>query len=655
MAIWVLLFIGTAFLSDAAQKPLQLQDINGIMNRIFEQHVSQKEISASILKHSFKIYVDQFDPTRSYLLESDIKPFLDLSDNEATQILNEYNKGSYSTYTALNNVIQKAIQRNRQVRVKLEKDPDSLYKKSLLSKSDGHEEWSDPDLKQAFAQNDKELELRTEKSILKFIASERTRFGKAYVDAHHIQILNLFERQALARENPYLFLSNSNQSMSNTEKENQQAIFILKALANVLDAHTTVLSTQEADEMRLRLEKEIQGIGIELKLVEGNFIVSRIIQGGPAQISGKISVNDKVIELDGIAVHNKSMHEVLSMLRGTAGTKISLKVQSAGKSSSGPMTVDLVRKDIPVNEDRVKTEVQTFGNGIIGILKLNSFYQSDDGITSENDMREAIAKMKEKGNLRGLILDFRENSGGFLSQAVKVGGLFISSGIIVISKYFNGEEHFYRDIDGKEVYDRPLIILTSKATASAAEIVAQALQDYGVAVIVGDEHTYGKGTIQSQTVTGNQESAYFKVTVGTYYTVSGKTPQIQGVKADIVVPSPFAHEKMGEEFLESALKPDRISPSFEDDLHDISSNLRSWYAHYYTPRLQHEKTIWHELMPTLKTNSFYRMQNNSRYQQFLNGQKLTFGKNDLQMEEAVNILKDMIVLYTQQRAPEKLQ
>ena len=155
-------------------------------------------------------------------------------------------------------------------------------------------------------------------------------------------------------------------------------------------------------------------------------------------------------------------------------------------------------------------------------------------------------KLKSQGNLRGLILDLRSNSGGFLSQAVKVAGLFISDGVIVISKYSNGEEKFYRDVDGKTVYDGPLVVLTSKATASAAEIVAQALQDYGVALVVGDEHTYGKGTIQTQTVTDNRSTSYFKVTVGKYYTVSGHTPQKEGVKADIVVPGRWSKEKIGE-------------------------------------------------------------------------------------------------------------
>ena len=268
--------------------------------------------------------------------------------------------------------------------------------------------------------------------------------------------------------------------------------------------------------------------------------------------------------------------------------------------------------------------------------------------------------------MRGLILDLRENSGGFLSQAVKVAGLFITNGIIVISKYSNGSERFYRDVDGKTSYDGPLVVLTSKATASAAEIVAQALQDYGVAVVVGDEHTYGKGTIQTQTVTDNQSTSYFKVTVGKYYTVSGNTPQKKGVKADIVAPSHWVHEQIGEGE-EGSVDADIIPSAFDDQLADVSSDVKSWYLKYYMPNLQHRTVVWRDLLPILKKNSEYRIAQNKNYQFFLKGGKVeeeseedewnlvdqknkTFGEDDLQMQEAVNILKDMIILHSTVKA-----
>lgn len=238
--------------------------------------------------------------------------------------------------------------------------------------------------------------------------------------------------------------------------------------------------------------------------------------------------------------------------------------------------------------------------------------------------------------------------------------LFIKSGVIVISKYSNGDEKFYRDVDGKVAYDGPLVVLVSKITASAAEIVAQALQDYGVAVIVGDEHTYGKGTIQMQTVTDNLGSSYFKVTVGKYYTVSGKTPQKKGVIADIVVPGRWNNIQVGEEFLNSE-QPDSIKPSFDDTLSDVSAKDKAWYMKYYVPNEQKRVGTWHVLFPVLRKNSEKRIANNKNYQYYLHqtiqeepdeeeewktGTKKNYGEDDLQLQEAVNIVKDMILLHS---------
>jgi carboxyl-terminal processing protease len=259
--------------------------------------------------------------------------------------------------------------------------------------------------------------------------------------------------------------------------------------------------------------------------------------------------------------------------------------------------------------------------------------------------------------------------GGYLSQAVQVADLFISSGIIVISEYADGKEQVYRHIDGKSIYKGPLIILTSKMTASAAEIVSQALQDYGVALVVGDKHTYGKGTIQSQTVTGNASTgnagtSLFKVTVGKYYTVSGKSPQLSGVQADIVAPSPLLGEPIGEEYLEYTESANPISPRYDDPLTDLNPQMKRWYLKYYSPHIQGRLTHWRDMLPTLQKNSQKRISNNKSYQAMIETasnsppdlSKDVFTSSmqqfaeDVQQIEALQILKDMILLDSQSRS-----
>lgn len=652
-------FLSMGSLYAADHELLKLSDVNKIMKQIFEQHVDKKEISNSILKNSFKVYIDQFDPDRIYLLESEALPFLQMQDSQVKHFVDQYQNSQFPEYALLNDVIQKAILRAREIRATLEKDNGShLFQKSDSFPSDGREEWSDPDLKITFAKNEKDLTNRITKALAQFIASERKRYGTDYVLNRQAQTVKLYERQARAHENQYLFVNEDGQMMNDAEKQNAFAMHVLKSLANSLDAHTTVLNPTEAYDMRIRLEKETQGVGVVLQPSPIGFVITQIVVASPAAKSGLVKVNDVLVEVNGIPLRGMSLSKVTELLRGKSGSSVTLllkrRVMEQGVMTEKMVKVSLTREEIAVDEDRARWTYETYNGGIVGIIKLDSFYQGDNGITSENDVREAIKKLDKQGKLRGLILDLRENSGGFLSQAVKVAGLFITNGVIVISKYFNGEEHFYRDMDGKTSFDGPLIVLTSKATASAAEIVAQALQDYGVAIIVGDEHTYGKGTIQSQTVTENKASTFFKVTVGKYYTVSGKTPQIQGVRADIVVPSQFAHENLGEEYLDYPLTQDIIPAAFDDKLADITPNLKPWYMRYYAPTLQHKKVLWDKMIPQLKANSGVRMSKNEDYQNFIKGKPTSrrINPNDLQIREASLIMKDMITLQSQIRGNE---
>jgi len=634
----------------AHEEQLKLQDIAGVMQKIFEQHLDQKDISVEILGKSLSIYIDQFDPQRVYLLEEEVRPYQNIPDAKLNAIMEQYRRGAFDIFEELNNVIQKSIYRSRVLRKKIERTPANLFIKAPHATMD--EEWRDPDLKRPFAKNDFELEARITQEIINFIDAERKRFGDSTVLNHEPQTLALFEKNDSEKENLYLFRDENDHALNPDERENLLALHILKSLASSLDAHTTFYSESEAFDVKTRLQKGFEGIGIVLTQAPDNSIyISDIAPKGPAAKSGQIKIGDRLVEVDGQKVNTLPFDKITEMMHGTEGTDIRLGImrKSEGGYPDRFFTVLLKREEITLQEDRVDTTFQKFDNGIIGIITLHSFYQGANGVTSEQDMVKAIDQLKSKGKLLGVILDLRENSGGFLGQAVKVAGLFISNGVIVISKYFNGEKHFFRDIDGKAYYDGPLIVLTSRATASAAEIVAQALQDYGVALIVGDVQTYGKGTIQNQTVTDNKSTSFFKVTVGKYYTVSGKTPQIEGVKADVVVPGIFNFEHLGERYLASTVPADTIPPDYDDDLSDVTSASKPWFQRYYLPSLQHKKMQWINMLPDLKKHSAQRIANNPAYRQFL--ERLQSGKEpgrgnadnrDYQLLEATEILKEMI-------------
>lgn len=640
---------------------LKTSDISRIMQQILSEHVDKKEVTAPVLHDAFETYINQFDPHRMYLLESETAPYFTPTAAQLEQAIQQYKRKDFSQFKQLNQVIQTSIERARRIRHDLEAN----VKNTLFNQGSDktHASSTNKEDLVAFAATKEQLKERMVQNLGSYIEAQKKRYGEAMTPQRKELLLNSYETKLREFENQYLYLNEKGQALAPGEQENFFTLHVLKALASSLDSHTSFFQANEAYDIRVRLQKEFKGIGLVLKDTNHGVEVTHMLEGGPAAKSKLIQIGDILIEVDGKSIVDYPFEKTMGLLHGDKNTKIKLsfKRKSEKGNPAHIYTVELTRETIILNNDRVDTRSEAFGNGIIGIVALHSFYQGN-GVSSEEDVRKAIEQLQKKGILKGLILDLRDNGGGFLSQAVKVAGLFITDGVIVISKYSNGDKRIYRDVDGKTLFDGPLVILTSKATASAAEIVAQALQDYGVALVVGDEHTYGKGTIQTQTVTDNQSSSYFKVTVGKYYTVSGRTPQKDGVKADIVAPSHWHREEIGEKYADT-LEADVIPSVYEDNLSDVPENLRSWYIKYYIPKLQKRTSIWRDLLPTLRKNSEYRIAHNKNYQYFLKGavasdedaesedewnvndkKNKTYGEDDLQVQEAVNILKDMIIL-----------
>lgn len=648
------------FYSEAHEQDLlKSSDVSRIMKQILNEHVNKKEVTSKILDNAFAIFINQFDPHRIYLLESEVAPYLNPTPNQLNQMTREYNHNDYSEFKKLNETIQASIERSRRIRQQLETNE---HKNSLFQPNSDQTFTANSETLPPFVQTQEQLKERLLRNLGLFIHSQKKLYGNVLSTDRKEQILKSYDSKLKDFENQYLYQNENGRLLPLPEQENLFTLHVLKALANSLDSHTTFYEANEAFDIRVRLQKEFKGIGLVLKDSSQGPIVTQLLEGGSAAKSQLIQNGDLLIEVDGKSILDLPFEKIIEMLHEDKDTKVKLtfKRNKNGESASKNYTVELIRETIILNNDRVDIRSEEFGNGIIGVITLHSFYQGS-GVSSEQDVRNAIEKLEKKGHLKGLILDLRDNTGGFLSQAVKVAGLFITDGIIVISKYSNGEERIYRDVDGKTSYDGPLIVLTSKITASAAEIVAQALQDYGVALVIGDEHTYGKGTIQSQTVTNNQSSSYFKVTVGKYYTVSGHTPQKEGVKADVIVPGRWSREEVGEMYADS-VNGDKIPSTYYDTLKDIPPDLKSWYIKYYIPKLQKRMTIWRDMMPTLNKNSEYRIAHNKNYQYFLKGhggndeensdsdeelnvmdkKNKTFGEDDLQLQEAINVLKDMI-------------
>lgn len=617
-------------------------DVKKVMDELFEYHVDRKEISPVILERSLQVYLNQFDPRKAYLMKGEIDIYLKPTPAFLQGVQGEYSKETFASYFELNGKIQKSIIRARSWRQEWEKDPAVLVAEAKTLPTTRKEE------EPGFAGTLLDLKQRHYEEFLKLIALHVEEVGSSGVVGKEAKLVALCEKQLTLSENDYLGLNEAGNSVGEERYRHFVVLRLLKALAHSLDDHTAYYSPDEAYAMKVQLEKGMCGIGVVLHEGIEGVMIADLLSGGPAENSGSLKKGDCIVEVNGESVRDFSFHKVLEVLRGEEGTNCVLGILRDAEKNQEFVRVTLKRSHITLDEKRVDVSSEPFGDGFIGKITLYSFYEGEDGVSSEKDIRKAIDSLREKGPLYGLVLDMRDNGGGFLSQAVRVSGLFISNGVVVISKYSDGSTKFYRAVEGRRFFDGPLVILISRGSASATEIVAQTLQDYGVALIVGDEQTYGKGTIQHQTVTSDRSQSFFKVTIGKYYTASGKSTQIEGVKSDIVVPTPLNFEKMGERYGDYPLSPDNVVAAYEDKLADLDPYAKKWFVKYYLPTLQKKITTWKAFLPELRTNSQKRLAESKNFQNYLKKiqrqeiKEGSFGASDLPMDESVNIIKDMI-------------
>lgn len=648
--LYIFLFFAAWVAPVSSQDNLRMSDIPRVMERLFHFHIENKQFNPLLIRRSVKLYIEQFDSEKAYLLESEVAPYLNMSDSQAAAMMNRIQNKDYSDFLELNALMNKAILRAQKLRQSVIEQLVSENRESDFALS-GYAR---------YPQSELEIAERQKNRLFRFYQFHQSR-SRIESSDRKLSVFSLFEKKVRRAENNYLFFDRDGLQMTKEKIEHLISLRILKSFAKSLDTHTAFFSPEEAYEMRLSLEKQFDGVGVVLSEGIDGVMIADLIEGSPAQQSGLIQVNDLLVEVDGTSTSAASFEEVLDLLKKRDRSEIVLGFKRFDPAEKKEMffRVSLKKRPIAMKDDRIKTSYEVVDGGIIGKITLHSFYESSDGISSEKDIREAIRNFRNIGELKGLVLDLRENAGGFLGQAVRVAGLFVSNGVIVISKYGKGDVHYLRNIVGKSYYGGPLVVLTSKMSASAAEIVAQALQDYGVALVVGDQRTFGKGSIQYQTLTDASADLFFKVTVGRYYTVSGRSTQIEGVIADIVVPTPYSPYNIGERYLEYPLSQDRVESAYADSLNDLDERTRILFEKRYLPNLQRVVPFWKKALPVLKQNSAERIANNADFQKFLNkmekirarqtktmvnsiDEPFETSQQDLQMDEAVNIVKDMI-------------
>jgi carboxyl-terminal processing protease len=355
------------------------------------------------------------------------------------------------------------------------------------------------------------------------------------------------------------------------------------ALTSVYDPHSQYLSPSTLEDFSIGINLSLVGIGAVLSSEDGYCVVKEIIAGGPASLDKRLRVNDKIVGVgqgkqgEFTDIVDMKLRNAVRLIRGKKETTVRLKVIPSNSSDPASREViDIVRNEIKLSDQQAHAEIieQKSPKGEsykIGVLILPSFYgasESDGNSRSCSDDVKILLQRLMQEKVDGVILDLRSNGGGLLDEAIKLTGLFIDEGPVVQVKDHRGNLVVYRDEDKGEVYRGPLVVLTNRQSASASEILAGALQNYERAIIIGNNQTHGKGTVQMvveldklmPTFKGQRMRAGgIKLTVQKFYLPNGHSTQNRGVLADVSLPSLLDELKIGESELPHALPWDEIS------------------------------------------------------------------------------------------------
>lgn len=372
---------------------------------------------------------------------------------------------------------------------------------------------------------------------------------------------------------------------------------VMNAFARTVEPHTSYLSPRNAERFQMEMNLELEGIGAVLRLEDDYTVIQSVVTGGPADKSNKIKPKDKVVAVaqddeEFVDVVGWRLDDVVDLIKGPKGTTVRLQVEK-GEDDPTIEVVSIVRDTIKLEDRQAKSEIYLQKSDTeqdpaltkkLGVITIPSFYHK-----LSQDVSKEITSLKEQ-NVDGIIVDLRGNGGGSLVEATLLTGLFIDSGPVVQVRDGANRVEVNKDKDGVSFYKGPLLVMVDRYSASASEIFAAALQDYGRAIIVG-ENTFGKGTVQQHRGLGRIYDLYdeplgsIQFTIAKFYRINGGSTQHKGVSPDILFPSAIDPKDWGESKEDNALPWDKIAQAPYKRLNDFSQDI-SYLNTLYKQRIQ---------------------------------------------------------------------
>jgi carboxyl-terminal processing protease len=522
-----------------------------VRNFLEREHYLSRPIDDEVARRWFKGFLESLDPMKVYFLQSDVDAFLQKRDSLDDLV----KRGDVSfAYEVLSRFLQRVDSRLPLIEKLLQTPQDFTKDESIVIDRDAT----------TWARNEAEAEdlwRRRIKYDLLVQKMEKTPEAEA--------------KEKLLRR----YRSFAKRMHQMTADELLETY--LSSLTSSLDPHTSFMSPGTLENFEIQMRLQLDGIGASLKGEDGHTTVAEVVPGGAADRDGRLKAKDRIVgvgqgaegELEDVVDLN--LNEVVKKVRGKRGTVVRLKVIPVGETA--PKIYDIVRDKIELKDAEARGEVIEHGKKAdgapyrFGVINLPSFYMDMDAArqgqaeykSTTRDCRRLLDDFRQKG-VDCVVLDLRNNGGGSLPEAISLTGLFIDRGPVVQVKKKDKSVEVYDDTEPGVSWSGPLVVLTNKFSASASEIVAGAIQDYGRGILIGDSATHGKGTVQSLLDLGRQlfhnapSLGAIKITMQQFYRPSGASTQLEGVKSDVELPSITTHLPVGESDLDYAVAFDRL-------------------------------------------------------------------------------------------------
>ena len=514
-----------------------------------EAHYSKLKIDDSLSPRVMDKFIDGLDGQRSYFLASDIAEF----ESHRLRFDDMIRTGDIEpAYLIFARYQQRNRERVQHALALLDREPDFALNESFEFDRESAPWAKDSaeldELWRKRVKNDAISLLLTNKSWAEARDVLRTRYERVLKRADQVKPEEVFE----------LFLN---------------------AYARTFDPHSSYFSPRNSEEYKIQMSLNYEGIGASLQLVDEYVTIMNLIEGGPAAAAGTLKINDRITAVgqgrDGSMtdVVGWRIDDVVQLIRGKGGTPVRLQILPAGAAPGSPeKTVEFMRGKVTLEAQAAKKELKTFRRGErehkVGVINVPGFYSDYDAQragdkdyrSTTRDVRKLIDELKKEG-VDSIVMDLRGNGGGFLPEAQSLTGLFIDRGPVVQVQFSGGDKEVLDDDQSGVAYDGPLVVLIDRFSASASEIFAGAIQDYGRGVVVG-QRSFGKGTVQNLVPLSRWSArpinGQLTVTIGKFYRVTGESTQHRGVEPDVTLASPISLADIGESSLDDALPWDRI-------------------------------------------------------------------------------------------------